>query len=298
MGESRLRMATCRVEGKTTWGLVLEDGFVDLGRRNPSFGTMRDVLDANALVRMAEDGSRLSPDHPLSALRYEIPVPNPRKIICIGINYPARNEEYTEGNAAAKYPGIFPRVPNSFVGHNEKILRPPESEQLDYEGEVALVIGKPGRRIKQADAYAHIAGVTICNEGTIRDWLRHSRFNVTQGKNFDASGSIGPWIAPFTDAAQIDDVRLTTRVNGDLRQDDRTSRMIYNFRFIIAYVSAFTTLYPGDIIVTGTPIGTGVSAKPPVWLKPGDVLEIAVEGVGVLRNEIADEMGVTNAWKD
>lgn len=291
------RMATCTIGGNSTWGLVRDDGFVDLGRRHPEFATMLNVIDAGALLRMAQEGAALAVDHPLSALRYEIPVPNPRKIICIGINYPARNEEYSEGNAAAKYPGIFPRVTNSFVGHNEKILRPPESDQLDYEGEVTLVIGKTGRRIQEADAYNHIAGITICNEGTIRDWLRHSRFNVTQGKNFDASGSIGPWIVPFTDASQLDDIRLTTKVNGELRQDDRTARMIYKFRFILAYVSAFTTLYPGDIIVTGTPVGTGVSSNPPIWLKPGDVLEVSVEGVGTLRNVIADEEGVTHAWK-
>lgn len=290
------RMATCSINGRLTWGLVRDDGFVDLARRHPEFQSLRQVIEDNALLRVAEGGAGLAADHALASLRYEIPIPSPGKIVCIGINYPARNEEYSEGNAAAKYPGIFPRVPNSFTGHNENILRPPESDQLDYEGEVAIVIGKAGRRIRQSEAYDYIAGVTICNEGTIRDWLRHSRFNVTQGKNFDASGSIGPWIVPFTTASQLDDVRLTTKVNGELRQDDRTSRMIYNFRFILAYVSAFTTLYPGDIIVTGTPVGTGVSANPPIWLKPGDVLEISVEGVGTLRNTIADETGVSNAW--
>ncbi len=290
------RMATCTINGKSTWGLVRDDGFVDLGRRHAEYPTMREVIEADALLKMAQSGAGLAADHALASLRYEIPVPQPRKIICIGINYPARNEEYTEGNAAAKYPGIFFRAANSFVGHNEKILRPPESVQLDYEGEVTLVIGKAGRRIRKEDAYNHIAGVTICNEGTIRDWLNHSRFNVTQGKNFDATGSIGPWIIPYEKASQIDDIELSTHVNGELRQKDRTSRMICNFRFILAYVSAFTTLHPGDIIVTGTPVGTGVSFKPPVWLKAGDVLEVSVEGVGTLRNPIADETGVTNAW--
>ena len=291
------RMATCTVNGKSTWGLVRDDGFVDLGRRNPQYQTMLNVIEAGALLNLAQSGEALPADHPLSALRYEIPVPNPRKIVCIGINYPARNEEYSEGNSAAKYPGIFFRTPTSLVGHNEKILRPPESDQLDYEGEVTIVIGKTGRRIEEKDAYDHIAAVTAANEGTLRDWLRHSRFNVTQGKNFDASGSMGPWLVPFTDAAQLDDIRLTASVNGEMRQDDRTGRMIYKFRFIVAYVSAFMTLYPGDVILTGTPVGTGVSSNPPIWLKPGDVLEVGVEGVGTLRNEIADEMGVTNAWQ-
>jgi 2-keto-4-pentenoate hydratase/2-oxohepta-3-ene-1,7-dioic acid hydratase in catechol pathway len=297
MGEPQTRIASCIIAGKPAWGLVRDDGFVDLGRRNPQYPTVRDALEAGALKQAADAASGASPDHPLSALRYQIPVPNAQKIICIGINYPARNEEYSEGNAAAKYPGIFFRATNSFVGHNEKILRPPESDQLDYEGEVTIIIGKTGRRIREEDAYDHIAAVTAGNEGTIRDWLRHSRFNVTQGKNFDATGSIGPWMVPYTQASQLDDIRLETKVNGALRQEDRTARMIYKFRFIIAYVSAFTTLYPGDIILTGTPVGTGVSFNPPIWLKPGDVLEVGVEGVGMLRNEIADETGVTNAWK-
>lgn len=297
MGNSGQRIASCIINGKPVWGLVRESGFVDLGKRNPQFPTLRDALDARALAKVIEGAASAPADHPLSSVRYEIPVPNARKIICIGINYPARNEEYSEGNAAAKYPGIFFRATNSFVGHNEKILRPPESDQLDYEGEVTIIIGKTGRRIEEKNAYDHIAGITCGNEGTIRDWLRHSRFNVTQGKNFDASGSIGPWMVPFHDAAQLDDIHLTAKVNGELRQDDRTARMIYKFRFIIAYVSAFTTLYPGDIILTGTPVGTGVSSNPPIWLKPDDVLEVSVEGVGTLRNEIADETGVTNAWK-
>lgn len=292
MGTERHRIASVVIAGRHSWGLVREDGFVDLGARHPDYPTVRSVIEAGKLLQLADNGAGLAADHGLESLRYQIPVPVPQKIICVGINYPARNEEYSDGNAAAKYPGIFPRFTHSFVGHGEHILRPPESEQLDYEGELTLVIGKAGRRISRDNALQHIAGVTLANEGTIRDWLRHSRFNVTQGKNFDASGAIGPWIIPYESEEQIGDIRLTTRINGEVRQDDRTSRMIYDFRFIISYLSQFTTLYPGDIILTGTPVGTGVSANPPVWLKAGDTIEIEAEGVGVLRNAVVDEAAV------
>jgi 2-keto-4-pentenoate hydratase/2-oxohepta-3-ene-1,7-dioic acid hydratase in catechol pathway len=136
---------------------------------------------------------------------------------------------------------------------------------------------------------SHIAAVTLCNEGTIRDWVRHAKFNVTQGKNFDRSGALGPWLVPFRDEAQIADIHLTTRVNGELRQDDRTSRMIFPFRTLLAYISTFTTLVPGDIVVTGTPTGAGARFDPPKFLKPGDVIEISAEGIGTLANTVIDE---------
>jgi 2-keto-4-pentenoate hydratase/2-oxohepta-3-ene-1,7-dioic acid hydratase in catechol pathway len=135
----------------------------------------------------------------------------------------------------------------------------------------------------------HIAGLTLCNEGTIRDWVRHAKFNVTQGKNWDRSGAIGPWIVPFRDPAQIVDIALTTRVNGEVRQHDRTGRMLFPVARQIAYISTFTTLAPGDIIVTGTPTGAGARHDPPIWLKPGDVVEVEAEGIGTLRNRVADE---------
>ena len=185
---------------------------------------------------------------------------------------------------------LFDRFARSFTGHDRPLIRPPESHQLDYEGEVTIVIGKGGRRIAEADALHHIAALTLCNEGTLRDWVRHAKFNVTQGKNFDRSGSIGPWLVPFTDEAQLADIRLTTRVNGAVRQDDRTSRMIFSFRKIIAYISTFTTLVPGDVIVCGTPTGAGARFDPPIWLKPGDVVEVEADGIGTLRNTIADEV--------
>ncbi|RWC08691.1 fumarylacetoacetate hydrolase family protein, partial [Mesorhizobium sp.] len=222
---------------------------------------------------------------------YEIPVPAPEKIICVGVNYPDRNEEYKDGPAAPSNPSLFIRFPRSFVGHGAPLVRPPESPQLDYEGEIVIVIGKAGRRIAEADALGHIAALSLCNEGTIRDWVRHAKFNVTQGKNFDRTGSIGPWLVPFTDEAQIADISLVTRVNGEVRQQDRTSRMIFSFRKIINYVSTFTTLVPGDVIVTGTPTGAGARVDPPIWLKPGDVIEVEADGIGLLSNGVIDEEG-------
>ena len=153
-----------------------------------------------------------------------------------------------------------------------------------------MVIGKSGRRIPENEALNHIAAITLGNEGTVRDWVRHSKFNVTQGKNFYRSGAIGPWLVPFTEAAQIADIRLTTHVNGELRQDDSTRNMTFSFSWIIAYISTFIPLNPGDIIFTGTPTGAGARFEPPVWLKPGDVIEVHAEGIGTLRNHVKDEV--------
>jgi 2-keto-4-pentenoate hydratase/2-oxohepta-3-ene-1,7-dioic acid hydratase in catechol pathway len=217
------------------------------------------------------------------------PLTRPGKIICVGVNFPDRNEEYKDGNAATTNPSLFIRFASSFTGHNQPLIRPPESHQLDYEGEIAMVIGKPGRRIPEANALEHVAALMLCNEGTLRDWVRHAKFNVTQGKNFDRSGALGPWLVPYVDEKQIADIRLTTRVNGETRQEDRTSRMIFSFRKIINYISTFTSLEAGDIIITGTPTGAGARLEPPQWLKPGDIVEVEADGLGILRNTIQDE---------
>lgn len=229
-------------------------------------------------------------DIPLESLTLLPPLAAPGKIICVGVNFPDRNEEYKDGAAAPANPSLFIRFPSSFTGHNQPLIRPPESHQLDYEGEIAIVIAKPGRRIAEASALHHIGALTLCNEGTLRDWVRHAKFNVTQGKNFERSGSMGPWLVPFRDESQIADIRLMTRVNGEMRQDDRTSRMIFSFRKIISYISTFTTLQTGDVIVTGTPTGAGARLDPPQWLKPGDVVEVEADGLGILRNTIEDEI--------
>jgi 5-carboxymethyl-2-hydroxymuconate isomerase len=184
---------------------------------------------------------------------------------------------------------LFYRAPNSLVGHDQPILRPKESNQLDYEGEIALVIGREGRRIPHARALDHVAGVTLCNEGTLRDWVRHAKFNTTQGKNFDASGSIGPWLVTADGIDWQQPFELTTRVNGEVRQHDTTQNMIFDFAFLLEYISTFATLKPGDIVVTGTPTGAGARFDPPRWLVPGDVVEVDVPGIGSLRNTVVDE---------
>jgi 2-keto-4-pentenoate hydratase/2-oxohepta-3-ene-1,7-dioic acid hydratase in catechol pathway len=182
---------------------------------------------------------------------------------------------------------MFYRAPNSVVGSGGKLIRPKVSEQLDYEGEIAMVIGRECKHVAKDDALAVIAGLTLCNEGTIRDWIRHGKFNVTQGKNFDATGSIGPWIDTDVDPSQP--LQLTVRKNGEVTQDDATANMIFSFADLIVYVTTFMTLKPGDIISTGTPVKKDAKADPPVWLKPGDAIEIECPAIGVLRNSVADE---------
>ncbi len=284
------RLATYSAGGKTAYGAVTDRGIIDLSARfGKEYPTLREVIAAGALMKLAEEAEQSAPDVALDGIVWQPPIPAPEKIICIGVNYPDRNAEYKDGSDAPKFPSMFMRTPRSFVGHNSPLVRPRASQQLDYEGEVTLVIGKAGRHIKEADALGHIAALTLCNEGTIRDWVRHAKFNVTQGKNFDSTGSLGPWIVPYTNEAQIADIRLTTRVNGETRQDDRTSRLIFGIPYLLSYISTFTTLVPGDIIVTGTPTGAGARFDPPRYLKPGDVVEIEADGIGMLRNGVADE---------
>src|SRR6516225_9556991 len=219
------RLATYSIRGSTHYGAVVDGGVVNLSARfGKDYPTLRGVIAAGALLKLADDAARRSPDHALDAISFQPPIPAPEKIICIGVNYPDRNAEYKDGSDAPKYPSMFMRTPRSFVGHDTPLVRPRASQQLDYEGELAIVIGKPGRHISENAALDHIAAITLCNEGTIRDWVRHAKFNVTQGKNFDATGSLGPWIVPYTSEAQVADIRLTTRGNGETRQDDRTSR--------------------------------------------------------------------------
>ncbi|MCV9938414.1 fumarylacetoacetate hydrolase family protein [Boseaceae bacterium BT-24-1] len=276
--------------GRPGYGLISGEGIIDLSRRFHSrWPSLRDVVAEDAFRFLGDEAGALAPDHPLEGVVYEPPIVSPPKIICVGINFPEREAEYDDGQPAPHNPSLFVRFPSSFTGHRRPLIRPPESKQLDYEGEIAIVLGKPGRRIPERDALDHIAALSLANDGTIRDWIRHAKFNVTQGKNFEGSGSMGPWLVPFEDEGQIADIALRTRVNGEVRQSDRSSRMIFSFRRIIAYVSTFTTLGPGDVILTGTPTGAGARSNPPIWLRPGDVVEVEADGIGVLRNTVADE---------
>lgn len=284
-----MKFATYTADDAIFYGAVAEDGLIALSPDFPAWPSLREVIAADGLGALTEAAEDLDVTHPEGSFRYEIPVPSPEKIICVGVNFPARNEEYADGQELPPHPSLFVRFPRSFTGHGRPLIRPKASAQLDYEGEITVVIGRGGRHIPKAEALAHIAALTLANEGTLRDWVRHAKFNVTQGKNFDASGAMGPWLVPFENPAQLLDIRLTTRVNGETRQDDRTGRMIFPVAHQIAYISTFTTLVPGDVIVTGTPTGAGARLDPPQYLRPGDVVEVEAEGIGTLRNTVADE---------
>lgn len=210
--------------------------------------------------------------HRDGSFAWQIPVPDPEKILCVRVNFSDRNAEHKNGSAPPRHMSLFPRFARSFTGHGRPLIRPPENHTLDCESEVAVVIGK-------GDAYDHIAALTLCNEGTVRDWVRHAKFNVTQGKNWDRSGAMGSWLVTFDDPAQLDEARIVTRVNGETRQD--------GVREQIAYISTFTTLAPGDIIVTGTPTGAVGAVRSAALSGGGDVVEVA--GIGCLRNAVADE---------
>jgi 2-keto-4-pentenoate hydratase/2-oxohepta-3-ene-1,7-dioic acid hydratase in catechol pathway len=282
-----LKLASFSANGRASYGAVVGDGIVDLGPRL-EYASVLDVLRAGALDE-ARKASDAKPDVGLKDVTLLRPVVFPEKILCIGVNYGNRHVEYKDGSEAAKYPSMFFRTPGSFVGSGEPLVKPSVTQQFDYEGEIALVIGREGRRIPKEKAHEHIAGYTLCNEGTAREWTRHSKFNVTQGKNFDASGSLGPWMVTADEIDPARPLHLTTTVNGELRQDDTTANLLFTFADLLSYVTIFTTLKPGDIIVTGTPVGAGARFDPPRWLKVGDVVDISVPEIGTLSNRVVDE---------
>ena len=266
-----------------------ETGLVDLGKRHPELGDLRAVLRASRLQELAAEARGLSADLLLADVDYLPTIPNPEKIICIGVNYANRNAEYKDNSDLPQYPSVFMRSRESLVGHQQSLLDPPESEQLDYEGEIVLVIGKEGRRIEEAAAHEYVAGMTIMNEGSVRDYLRHAKFNVTQGKNFEGSGSLGPWLVTADELDPFSELQVLTRVNGDERQNDVTSNLMFPFRYLLSYLSSFYRLKPGDIIATGTPNGAGARFDPPKFLRPQDVVEVEVPGIGVLSNSVVTE---------
>ena len=280
-------------QGQTRFGRLDGDTVTDLTDLFAErFDSLAAAANADALAALFAAEGNAGPALADVTLLAPLSVPGkatPGKIVCVGVNFPDRNDEYKDGQTSQLNPSLFVRFPSGFVGHGDDLVRPPESEQLDYEGEIAIVIGRGGRRIAESDAWDHIAAVTLCNEGTIRDWVRHAKFNVTQGKNWDRSAAMGPSLLPFTGPDMLADIELTTRVNGELRQQDRTGRMIFGFTKIINYVSTFTALAPGDVLICGTPTGAGARFDPPKWLRPGDIVEISAEGLGTLRNGVRDE---------
>ena len=285
-----MRFITYSYADKISWGTLDEDDLViDLGAILG--GDLQTTIENNQLSKARETASQTSGSIKLEDVTLMAPITNPRKVACIGVNYANRNAEYKDGSEAPKFPSLFMRVPESLTAHGQPLWRPPESEQLDYEGEIVLVIGKAGRRIAEEDAYDHIAGLTIMNEGTLRDWVRHAKFNVTQGKNFCNSGAIGPWMVSADEfsPADYEDMQVTTTVNGEVRQDDTTANMMFPIKYIISYISQFFHLQPGDVIATGTPNGAGARFDPPKYLVPGDIIEVTVDGVGTLSNGVIDE---------
>src|SRR5579863_4832350 len=281
-----MRLASYALRGRPSFGVVVGDGIVDLRPRLHRFQNLSEVFRGQALDQAKAATAGVRPDVPLTEVELLAPLPAPEKILCIGINYANRGQDYNVTNTP-KYPSMFYRAPNSLVGSGQNLIRPKISEQLDYEGEIAIVIGRDCKHVAKDRALDAIAGITLANEGTIRDWTRHGQFNVTQGKNFDASGGIGPWIQTEFDLKKP--LHLIVRKNGAVTQDDTTASMIFSFADIIAYTTTFMTLKAGDVICTGTPVKNTAKVDPPVWLKPGDTIEVDCPEIGVLRNTVADE---------
>lgn len=284
-----MRFVSYQHKGTASWGAIVDQGVVDLGAHMNM--DLQSAIENAQLEQAKELAGAQSADVALDDIQYLPPIARPEKIACIGVNYANRNAEYKDGSEAPKFPSVFMRTPDSLTAHQQPLWRPPESDKLDYEGEIVVVIGKGGRRISEDNAYGHIAGLTIMNEGTLRDWVRHAKFNVTQGKNFVHSGSIGPWLVTadeFT-AADYEDMRVSTTVNGEQRQNDTTASMMFPIKYIISYLSQFYLLKPGDVIATGTPNGAGARFDPPKYLAPGDIVEVSVQGIGTLSNGIIDE---------
>lgn len=283
-----MKIVSFVINSQTRFGAVINHEVVDLTDAvGPDIRTINELLGSAKLTLIGQSVPSDAPRYALDDLHFLPPIPNPGKIICVGVNYHHRNEEYKDGTAAPAYPSVFPRFASSITGHDQPLICPvQESQQLDYEGEIAIVIGTRGRRIAQQDALSHIAGLTCLNEGSVRDWLKHGKFNVTQGKNFDQSGSAGPWLVTADEFSRYDNLEIITRVNGEERQRDNTANLMFSFAFLIHYISKWTTLEPGDIISTGTPTGAGVRFDPPKFLREGDVVEVEAPAIGILRNTI------------
>jgi 2-keto-4-pentenoate hydratase/2-oxohepta-3-ene-1,7-dioic acid hydratase in catechol pathway len=285
-----MRLASFTARGRTTFGVVEGEGVVDLRLRfGVRYTTLLELLRAGALHEVKPAITGVRADFPLSEVDLLPPILAPEKILCIGINYNRDSEYKGQDLKETGYPSMFYRHPGSLVGQNHPIVLPKESDQLDYEGEIALVIGREAKKVPKDQALDYIAGLTLCNEGCLRDWMRHGKFNVTQGKNFDASGSIGPWMVTTDELDPSRDLHLTTKVNGELRQDTTTKMMMLSFADLIAYVTRFMTLKPGDIISTGTPVGSGMGFDPPKWLKAGDTVEITLTEIGTMKNTVVAE---------
>ncbi|MEC7917104.1 MAG: fumarylacetoacetate hydrolase family protein [Actinomycetota bacterium] len=276
-----MRLLSFLLKGQPSFGVGTDDGVIDLGRRldYPDLGSALAEIDG---LRTFED---TSPDHSWEEISFDIPIPNQRRLLCAGLNY---HKKYPLGGEVKlpKQPVYFNKPPGSLVPHKAPLIRPAVSSQLDYEVELAVVIGRSGRHISESRALEHVAGYTILNDGSVRDWQRHG---VAAGKNFHHSGSCGPWIVTSDLVPDPSMLSVTTRVNGEQRQHASVSEMIFSVEELIAYMSQIMPLESGDILATGSPEGTGGSMDPQVWLAAGDEIEFDVPGIGLLANNVVDE---------
>jgi len=278
-----MKLASYAIDGKACFGAVTGDGVITLNDRlGGRYASLREAIGASADLRKAADGAK--PDHRLGDVKWLPVIPDPEKILCAGINY--RSHAAETGRELPKQPSMFIRFADTLVGHEGEMIRPSVSKEFDFEGELALVIGRGGRHIPVERALEHVAGYTCFVDGSVRDY---QKFSVTSGKNFPATGPLGPWIVTADEIADPGRLTLTTRLNGKEMQRSGTDLLIYSVPQIIAFCSDFTTLAPGDVIATGTPEGVGHRRNPPLWMKPGDVLEVEISGIGTLRTRVVDE---------
>ena len=281
-----MKFASFKFNGIISWGLIEGTDAVDLGALSRErFFDLKSAIAAGALKEVAAIAAKAL-RHPVEKITWLPVIPNPDKILCIGLNYETHRKE--TGRSEVENPTVFGRFANSQTGHLANIVRPRVSKDLDFEGELAVIIGKPGRYISRAAAFEHIAGYACYNEGSVRDYQRHTH-QFTPGKNFPQTGAFGPWMVTPDEAGDLAPLRLQTRLNGQVVQDATISQMIFDIPRQIEYCSSFTRLEPGDVIVTGTPGGVGSRRTPPLWMKPGDVVEVEIDRIGLLRNGIADE---------
>jgi 2-keto-4-pentenoate hydratase/2-oxohepta-3-ene-1,7-dioic acid hydratase in catechol pathway len=280
-----MKLASFKTAQGPSYGAVGSRGIVDLRRYlGNQFPDLKALIAGNGLDQ-AKKYAAEAPDYKENDVTWLPVIPNPDKIVCVGLNYQEHVVETGRDNT--EQPAIFLRLPESQVGHRQPIVRPRESSHLDFEAEIAVIIGKPGRRISQGKAWDHIAGYSCYNDGSVRDWQRHT-VQWTAGKNFARTGGFGPWMVSADEIPPGTKLTLSCRLNGQRMQHANTDQMIFKIPKILEYVSTWTTLVPGDVIVTGTPGGVGARRTPPVWMKPGDKVEVEIDKVGVLENSIAD----------
>jgi 2-keto-4-pentenoate hydratase/2-oxohepta-3-ene-1,7-dioic acid hydratase in catechol pathway len=281
-----MKLASYIAQGKPAFGRVVEGGAITLSDRMGTRNiTLKDALAEEGLLdELLNLGHGAEPDVSLDGLTYLPTITNPGKILCVGINYRSHAAEH--GHAVAEKPNIFTKFTDCLCGHEGEMWRPKASTQLDFEGELVVVMGKGGRAISAADALSHVAGYTCFCDGSVRDFIKVS---LITGKNFPMTSPLGPWMVTADEIPDPSKLTLTTRLNGEVMQHSGTDMLMHDVPALIAYCSAFTELAPGDIIATGTPEGIGARRNPPVWMKAGDVLEVEISGIGTLRNRIVDE---------